>query len=588
MSIYGAMFSGVSGLRAQSQAMGIISDNISNVNTVGYKGSRASFSTLVTQSATQSQYTPGGVRARPLAEFDRQGLIQGSSNPTHSAVIGDGFFVVREQAADVSDNTFMYTRAGQFEADADGNLRNAAGFYLQGWRLNPDGTLAQGVNQNVLSGLDTVNIADLTGSVRATSEIDITANLPPNAQPFAPAVSTGLALTGDLGTAAPFTSTVTVYDADGAMHSVDLQFAGGTGPGSSWNVTVTDVRDSTGTSVGGPLAPVTLNIDGAGNPDGTGTLETAGIDLTGIGTLGPLAVDVTGLTNDGLAAQSLASVQTGGMGVGDSYPMTVTIYDSLGTAYNLELRFAKDAVTTGQWDVYVADLVRLSDLARYDTATSSWTTGTPTAPIADPAVPATWDQFGSVQFDGNGLLTGGNLGDPVNLSLDLQTLGFDPDNGANWDANGPIAINLGTFGGQDGLAQVGDEFLTRRIDQDGLQYGSFVGVTIDEMGIVTAQFDNGQSLDIYQVPLATFANTNGLSEVTGNAFLETRESGAYFLREANTGGAGTINSGALESSTVDLGTEFTNMIITQRAYSASAKIITTSDEMLDELIRIKR
>ena len=138
------------------------------------------------------------------------------------------------------------------------------------------------------------------------------------------------------------------------------------------------------------------------------------------------------------------------------------------------------------------------------------------------------------------------------------------------------------------LTQFSGQYLVSLIEQDGVQFGSFTNVQIDESGIVTAVFDNGRTLPIFQLPLATFANANGLLTRSGNVFVETTQSGQFFLRAANSGGAGQIESGALEASTVDLATEFTDMIITQRAYSASAKIITTADEMLDELVRIKR
>ena len=90
MSIFGAMFSGVSGLASQSQALGMISDNISNVNTTGYKRTRARFSTLVTQNATQNSYSPGGVRANPFQEVATQGLLQASASQTDVAIVGNG------------------------------------------------------------------------------------------------------------------------------------------------------------------------------------------------------------------------------------------------------------------------------------------------------------------------------------------------------------------------------------------------------------------------------------------------------------------------------------------------------------------
>ncbi len=150
-----------------------------------------------------------------------------------------------------------------------------------------------------------------------------------------------------------------------------------------------------------------------------------------------------------------------------------------------------------------------------------------------------------------------------------------------------VALNLGTVNTAGGVTQFAGEFALSSIDQNGVTFGGFVGVNIAEDGKVTAVFDNGEQLAIYQLPLALFANPNGLDAVTGNAFRQTDRSGDILLQQAATGGSGSVASSALESSTVDLAEEFTKMITTQRAYSAAAKIITTADEMLEELIRIR-
>src|SRR5690606_19786138 len=122
MSIYGAMFSGVTGLAAQSQALGMISDNISNVNTIGYKGTVARFSTLVTEAASVNHYSPGGVRSAPIQRIDRQGLLQGSASGTDIAIVGNGFFVVNEDAVPGVGDNYLFTRAGNFTLDERGYL----------------------------------------------------------------------------------------------------------------------------------------------------------------------------------------------------------------------------------------------------------------------------------------------------------------------------------------------------------------------------------------------------------------------------------------------------------------------------------
>jgi flagellar hook protein FlgE len=455
MSIYGAMYSGVSGLKAQSNAMGIISDNISNVNTVGYKGSKASFETLVTQSATKTTYTPGGVGSKPLQGVDIQGLLQGTSNATDLAISGNGMFVVNEAVQpDVGDD-MMFTRAGEFRPDENGNLRNAAGFYLQGWQINDDGELPAG--QQAIDSVETVNVSNLNGLPRATTEMSIGANLPTDATEVAAA----------------------------------------------------------------PAANYTPNP-------------------------APPAADP-------LAGE-------------DIYESSATIFDSLGNSHNLTFRFYKTQayaagppVAQAQWrvDAYSQTL----DL-----------TGNP-GDNRGQAVQV----GGAFEFDGNGF----PAVDLSNLTLDV-----DPVNGAEPQT---VAIDMGEAGAPNGLTNFSTDFSGfTELNQNGLRFGNFTGVNVDEQGVVTAVFDNGRRKDIYQLPIAMFSNFNGLEERSGNAYVQTGESGNLLLNEAGVGGAGNVAPSALEQSTVDLAEEFTRMITTQRAYSASTKVITTSDEMLQELTQAIR
>ena len=126
------------------------------------------------------------------------------------------------------------------------------------------------------------------------------------------------------------------------------------------------------------------------------------------------------------------------------------------------------------------------------------------------------------------------------------------------------------------------------INPDGATVGNVVGVQIDENGIVSAIFDNSEVRKIAQIGLATFPNPDGLLPVSGNAYRPTIASGEFAVKQPLVGGAGQISSSTLEASTVDLSAEFTGLISTQKAYSASSKIITTADQMLEELINIKR
>ena len=165
--------------------------------------------------------------------------------------------------------------------------------------------------------------------------------------------------------------------------------------------------------------------------------------------------------------------------------------------------------------------------------------------------------------------------------------------GINWlDTDGQddssIAFDLGTADSADGLSQFASAYNVAFVQQNGAEVGELSGVSMDQEGYVIATFTNGATQRIYKLPLATFANPLALDPRTGNVFAQTAASGEFNLRDAGAGGAGTVVPSALEAANVDLADEFTKMIVTQRAYSANARIITTADEMLDELIRISR
>jgi flagellar hook protein FlgE len=147
---------------------------------------------------------------------------------------------------------------------------------------------------------------------------------------------------------------------------------------------------------------------------------------------------------------------------------------------------------------------------------------------------------------------------------------------------------MGGPGAPGGLTNYDSPSVLGTSQIDGTPFGSLASVDVDDDGFVTAIFTNGLTRRIYQIPLATFGNADGLLSEQGGVYRLGPDAGALSMRGAGVGGAGLIKSRALESSTVDLAEEFSNLIMTQRAYSASSKIITTADEMLDELIRLKR
>ena len=173
----------------------------------------------------------------------------------------------------------------------------------------------------------------------------------------------------------------------------------------------------------------------------------------------------------------------------------------------------------------------------------------------------------------------------------VGTINIGPSNGGNaspqWAAGlgvnaQPISLDLNGVNQFSAVSSVTSE------QTDGTAFGGLSGVTIDNKGFVTAVYDNGTTRTIAQVAVATFPNADGLKSANGNAYQASLASGSFTLKTSGQAGAGTISPSSLEASTVDLSAEFTGLIVTQRAYSASSKIITTADQMLQELLSIKQ
>jgi len=194
------------------------------------------------------------------------------------------------------------------------------------------------------------------------------------------------------------------------------------------------------------------------------------------------------------------------------------------------------------------------------------------------------DKKNAIVFDSDGIPSSFNIAEIEILDYSNGSANMDDD-----PSNSPqITLDLGTVNEANGMTQFGGSFTPAFITQNGSQFGTFAGVTVAVDGLVTALFDNGETRPVYKLPIATFTNVNQMGARSGNVWNATEASGDPTLREADNGPAGQVIQGSLEASTVDIGEEFTKMIVVQRAFSASAKIISTADEMLEELLRVKR
>lgn len=556
MSIFGAMFSGVSGLDAYGQSMATISDNISNMNTIGYKRTETNFSTLVTTSATATSYSPGGVQSRTNQRIDAQGLMQSSAAPTDIGIIGEGFFVVNELSKPNSTSgQYQFTRAGAFEADKAGFLRNTAGKYLQGWPIDANGNIPS--NRSDLTALQTVSVSGLTGTASKTTTVDIRANL----QGSQAVTKVGAQ---DLTTFAGATTADTLLTGGGLVDGDVFRIVSGAANATfTYDSTPTATQFSTlnelaalvnavaglKASVAG-TAPAKLTVTGDPGNDLviSEVTGTPGADLFG-------SVGTTTKTYDpAVSAKNIASGN-----VTADFERSVQIFDSKGGSRTVTMGFLK-AQFPNQWyaEVYVEP--------------SSDTVGLTNGVIAS----------GTIKFNSDGTMDIGNTTAALKNAVSIP---WAPDLGLTTQT---ITVNWGSDNLADGLSQFDSSSQLISFEVNGALFGSLSSISINEKGVVVANFDNGINKSLYKLPLATFSNSNGLQAKNGNSYISTDDSGDFNLQEAGVGGSGLVAASSLEASTVDLAGEFTDMIITQRAFSASARIITTADEMLEELIRLKR
>lgn len=591
MSLNSAMLAGVSGLAANSAALAAISQNIANVNTVGYKRSQGEFQTLVnSQTRTGGSYSAGGVMSATRSFVSQEGQLQRTTENTDLAVSGQGFFVTTTQAENVgATDTRLFTRAGAFRVDNLGYLKNSAGLYLQGWPVDSNGDIS--TDPSDLSRLRSINIGQVGGTAEPTTRVQINANLRSTQT-----VSSAAAANRYNGVDDAATPPV--------EHDVDVSYVR-TGA-NTYQVTIkTGITKITGTATyaSGALTGFTPTAGSNGSATATATAltitPTSGTPPVA-GT--PFAINFAdiGMSTDGVAktkydpsANSMAMYNAeddNPVGVKPDFKMNIPVSDSKGGQRNLEIRFLKSA-EPNQWYAEVV-AVPASDVV----------TG---APYSHGQI-----KTGLIAFTPSGRLDietmqawpagKGLFDDPEQASLNF--LESDPnntidpadpsDNGKVKWADGlgiaaqTVTLDLNTSAG--GLSQLNTASVVQSTVTNGTAFGNLSEITIDEGGFVTAIFDNGVMRRIAQVAIATFPSPDSLKEVSGNAYAVSLESGTYNLKAAGTGGAGKVAAQQLESSTVDLSAEFTGLITTQRAYSASSKIITTADEMLAELINIKR
>lgn len=540
-----AMNTAVSNLKANTYKLATISQNIASQNNYGYKRVEVDFSTLVTSQQSSTSYSPGGTKANVINHIDERGDLTSTTSTTDLAIDGSGFFVVSPEIYQPGETPqYYYTRAGSFSPDNSGYLVNKGGFYLQGFKTDPTGTPTAS-NTSTLSSLEPVNVSRVNGISNPTTSIKMNANLP-----------------SESAVGYQATETMEVYDSLGVGRPLNFRWvkAAQTGTTQTWNLSIESpdasfqqITKDAGVPYGGLATGLNLPASGfaAAPIDDSYTIGYVGGAFSAVTVSDPVNFPSTiTVTIGSTKYQSLntAAPVAGG---------TLTLVDKTNPANALVL------------DYDPLDVSSIPDPTSLQMSLTTMLTGAQfnTSPMA-------------VVFDQDGMP----------LSFDGQPT--PPDININWSdsitnaANSQISFKLGTVGSSDGIICKAGPYNLSFSSQDGVQFGNFIGVQIERGGILSASFDNGQNLYVYQIPVADFANPNAMTPFTGDAFVQTEASGTYLLKPSGVGGSGSVIGSTLESSTVDLPTEFSNLIIAQRAFSANTKVITTADEMLNDIVHL--
>jgi flagellar hook protein FlgE len=320
--------------------------------------------------------------------------------------------------------------------------------------------------------------------------------------------------------------------------------------------------------------------------DGTVGSQLSNISSNGLGGKGEATSNISLQANLDASADPITETngyQPGDMedssstGVTPQFQTTINVYDSQGGVQPMQVSYVKTAANTWQYEVsYKGDPNNLQTPQQPPGNPNNLKDNTDPNPIAS----------GTITFGSDGQLqdvvpTGGPDNSSGTFSMTI------PWSSTSGLTSQTVSMNFGTAGQTNGISQFASDSVLDASNVDGAAFGSVTGLTVGTDGTVTANYSNGLTQSVFKVPLATFPNPDGLSLVQGNAYAQSGSSGTPVVNDADTAGSGTIQSYALEGSTVDLATEFTNMITTQQAYSASARVVSTASQMLDELMQMQ-
>ncbi len=539
----------LTGLEADSTALNTIANNLANLNTTAFKAQDATFSDLFYQQIGSSGSgdpieVGAGTKIDSIETNFSNGSTTTTGNASDVALDGSGFFVVQ------NNDEVEYTRDGTFSINPDGFLINQAGQSVLGYP-----SVGGVVNTSAPLAPIQVPVGQVE-SPKATQNLSITANLDANAEA---AASTSFGFSGNLNSATaaatPVVETIPVYDSSGNSQNVQVTLTNEGGDSWGYSLALNGVAATSANATGtltfsattGALTSPTAALSGItfpGTTDGASAL-TLGWDPSTI-TQTATTTALTGASQTGGSAASTTPV-----------PVDVVLYDSLGESHNAVVTFQKEPTSPNTWSYNVS------------------------IPDASGAVSA--NATGTMAFNSSGALTSinGVAASTATSTIPLTFAGLS-DGAANLDFN----LNLYDAAGQPTITQVASASGVSATTQDGYASGQYTGYTVDGNGVISAQFSNSQTTAVGQLAVASVVNEQGLTRLGDNNYQTTLASGEAVTGVANSGGRGSIDDSALESSNVDISTEFADLIVAQRAFEANSKAVTTFDTVTQETINL--
>jgi len=526
----GALWTGVTGLNTYAEGMGVCGANLANVNTVGYRKTDIVYDDLIYQQAPggSGSQVGKGVQVGALLLNTGVGGMESTNEATDIAIQGEhGYFMVQ----DADDEVMYYTRAGNFRFDKDGNLVDPNGKTLQGWLVDKEAVQAADRSGEPLGEIPTtgsltgIQLTDLEADPLSTANVSIITNLDSEA-----------AISGNDATDPYFTMFKSYsYDSgspdstpvSGASYSASIKIYDGNGDTHDMTVSYRRVSNSGGKDYWEYLVSVDPANDGR---DGVSGTTKAGVVM-----IGTMTFSENG-TLENLTAYTLAS----GAGSADSLDSWTPASFTANGYPQFNMTFAGSSSASGT-----------------STGSSSVTIG---VEMGLKSSNSSWSSSMATTAAGVG----------VDKS---KTKGLDPSSTSS------------TYYSSTNYAS---SSYTITSSQDGYGKGYLQSLSVDDDGVLSGYFSNGRTVELYVIGLADFTNVQGLHREGNNLFTATPEAGTITTGRANVGVFDAIAGNALEASNVDMATEMVNMIITQRAFQANSKVVTTADSMMQKALELKR